>query len=350
MLRLTHKSAAFTLVELLVSIAIIGALVSLLIPSVQAARESSRRLACVNNQKQIGLAVVNYESVHKELPTAGTYASPKEAVSFFDRRDWRVDLKSGSNYSWLVQILPFLEESNLFDRLDLDSHITKNEPKLLKSQPSVFSCSSDEAADRFYTTSDEDYEDKPITQFGKGNYAGFSNPFHVDSFYQAGPLAHYGVRLQKITDGISSTLLLTEVRTRDVADDQRGAWMLPWAGSSLLSLDLHPLYYGRSTIDDDPNKYDFSIAPFTVGLNQTPNSRHADVLYHCSDLAGAQFEGLPCNNLWRLYISAAPRSLHPGGVNVGFLDGRVQFLSDDVDEVRMLYMINISDGEVVPSE
>ena len=90
--------------------------------------------------------------------------------------------------------------------------------------------------------------------------------------------------------------------------------------------------------------------PFTVGLNQTPNSQHADVLYHCSDLAGAQFEGLPCNSLWHLYISAAPRSLHPGGVNVGFLDGRVQFLSDDVDEVRMLYMINISDGEVVPSE
>ena len=349
MLRLTYKSTAFTLVELLVSIAIIGALVSLLLPSVQAARESSRRLACVNNQKQICLAVANYESVNKQLPTAGTYAPPQEALNY-SYRDWRVDLQSGSNYSWLVQILPFLEESNLYDRLDLDNHITENNPELLNSQPSVFSCPSDEATGRFYTTSDDDYQGKPTSQFGKGNYAGFSNPFHVDSFYQAGPLAHYGVRLQKITDGISSTLLLTEVRTRDTEDDQRGAWMLPWAGSSLLSLDLHPFYYGRTNILADPNNYDFSIAPFTVGLNQTPNSQHADVLYHCSDLAGAQFEGLPCNSLWRLYISAAPRSLHPGGVNVGFLDGRVQFLSDDVDEVRMLYMINISDGEVVPSE
>ena len=80
MLRLTYKSTAFTLVELLVSIAIIGALVSLLLPSVQAARESSRRLACVNNQKQICLAVANYESVNKQLPTAGTYAPPSKKL------------------------------------------------------------------------------------------------------------------------------------------------------------------------------------------------------------------------------------------------------------------------------
>ncbi len=349
MLRLTYKSTAFTLVELLVSIAIIGALVSLLLPSVQAARESSRRLACVNNQKQICLAVANYESVNKQLPTAGTYAPPSSALSF-SYEDWRVDLQSGPNYSWLVQTLPFLEEGNLYDRIDFSKHIAEQNLAVLLAQPSVFICPSDETFGLYYT-SDNDHQNKPTAQFGKGNYAGFSNPFHIDSFYQAGPLAHYGIGIQKITDGLSSTILLSEVRTRDVSDDQRGAWMLPWGGSSLLSLDLHPFYYRSSNSElIDPDNYDFRYNPSSVGLNQTPNSQHADVLYHCSDLAGAQFEGLPCNSLWRLYISAAPRSLHPGGVNVGFLDGRVQFLSDDVDEVRMLYMINISDGEVIPSE
>lgn len=346
--RVVNRSdSAFTLVELLVVIAIISVLVSLLLPAVQSAREASRRIRCVNNLKQLGLAIQNYESSIKKLPAAGNFAPPEEAVTF-NRGDWRVELRSGNNQSWLVTILPYVEESALRDQFDMNIHVAKTPATALEAQPPTYLCPSDFSQARFFVTSGDFTADENLSaKFGKANYAAYANPFHTDSFLQAGPIAHYGIPLRKITDGTSSTLLLSEVRTRDREDDQRGAWALPWSGATLLAMDLHPAYYGKADPEDDQRSIDFTPNARSIGLNQTPNSYQADVLYLCNDLPGAQFEGLPCNQAWSGYISASPRSLHPGGVNVSFLDGRVAFLKDDVDELAMVYMINVSDGEVV---
>jgi prepilin-type N-terminal cleavage/methylation domain-containing protein len=93
----------FTLVELLVVIAIIGVLVALLLPAVQASREAARRTQCNNNLKQIGLALLNYETSHGALPPGGLN-SPR----------------GGYGHSWWIRILPQLEKSSAFDAWDHD--------------------------------------------------------------------------------------------------------------------------------------------------------------------------------------------------------------------------------------
>ncbi len=92
---------AFTLVELLVVIAIIGILIALLLPAIQAAREAGRRAQCSNNLKQIGLALLNYESASKAFPPGGLWSG------------------NGSyGFSWIVRILPFAEENAIYQKLD----------------------------------------------------------------------------------------------------------------------------------------------------------------------------------------------------------------------------------------
>ena len=97
----------FTLVELLVVIAIIGILVGLLLPAVQAAREAARRMQCQNNLKQQGLAMMNYESAYKQFPSA--LMGCRFAVGAAPQDD---------GVSWAVAILPFMEQTALYNRLE----------------------------------------------------------------------------------------------------------------------------------------------------------------------------------------------------------------------------------------
>ena len=85
--------------------------------------------------------------------------------------------------------------------------------------------------------------------------------------------------------------------------------------------------------------------PLSLGYTQYPNGPNPDVLYECPDLVGEQFDHMPCTTEYWGYISSAPRSLHPGGVNVVYLDGHVGFLADDVDEYVMLHMVDPVDGK-----
>src|SRR5687768_2745695 len=100
------KSRGFTLVELLVVIAIIGILIALLLPAVQAARESARRSQCTNNLKQIGIALHNYHDTNSVLPFAGA--------------SWPVGPNQESTeHSWVIRVLPFVEQRSLYSNLDL---------------------------------------------------------------------------------------------------------------------------------------------------------------------------------------------------------------------------------------
>src|SRR3954449_12874833 len=99
---------AFTLIEILVVIAIIGLLVALLLPAVQSSREASRRLQCTNNLKQVGLALLNYESSHKRYPSG--------YVSTFDGSG----NDTGPGWGWASMILPQMEQPSLFNAVNFN--------------------------------------------------------------------------------------------------------------------------------------------------------------------------------------------------------------------------------------
>src|SRR5690348_5201307 len=100
-----RKAAGFTLVELLVVVAIIGLLVALLLPAIQSAREAARRTTCINNLKQIALALLNYHDVHSQFPLGAYSAVAEDHPAEED------------GLGWATQILPQLEEQAIYDKL-----------------------------------------------------------------------------------------------------------------------------------------------------------------------------------------------------------------------------------------
>lgn len=336
----SDRHAGFSLVELLVVIAIIGSLISLLLPAVQAARESARRLECTNQIRQLAMAVLNYESRSQQLPAAGTY----DANTLYYWTHNRIDLRSGTQHSWIVRILPFVEQQTLYDQFDFSQHITSNRSAPQATTLEALLCPSDDAAGRMFSLVGEKLGGS--TEFAKGNYAGYASPFHVDDFDFRGSIWLFGQPLRAVTDGLSNTLALSEVRTRDHRRDQRGAWALPWSGASLLAFDMHSLEY----IEEDQPAPPYLYQPLSLGQTQMPNGALPDVLYECPDLVGEQIDGMPCTDNSAGYISAAPRSLHPGGVNGAMLDGSVRFVANDADEVVMAYQISINDGRLTNYE
>ncbi len=224
----TTVRRGFTLVELLVVIAIIGVLVALLLPAVQAAREAARRAHCINNLKQTGLALANYETTHKEYPPGRLgcdFAGTEDCAGIPDRL--RTDA------SGFVLILPYLEQQALHDVLDpggeagayarLNTPAWQTPEKLaaLAQRPSAFVCPSN-ASEPFLDFDDNlgtniNWDPKPAT----GTYAfvnGINGPSIGPSFlrvkmHNTGPFNYLnGTSIREITDGLTHTYFVGEVR------------------------------------------------------------------------------------------------------------------------------------------
>ncbi len=339
---------AFTLVELLVVLAIIAVLISLLLPAVQNARESARRIQCVNHLKQLGLGIQTYQSFFGIYPASAIVDPPLKEPQGDPPQT--LDLRSGKMFSWAILVLPHLEEGNRHNHFDFNRTIF-DQPQ--EPQQEIFStmlCPSDAARDRYF-------EHPELTQgkrVAKGNYAAYVGPYHVDyQIFRGALTAGRSQQPSHIRDGLSNTIVLSEVRTRDNARDQRGAWALPWAGAGLLAFDMHPDDQSYENAARENPLY--TAGEYSLGLTQTPNAFRVthDMLYDCPDVATAQLEGMPCGTYnpdvtsESHYLSAAPRSHHPNGVNVTFMDGHVKLLTNDVDEMTMAYMVCINDEQPV---
>jgi prepilin-type processing-associated H-X9-DG protein len=260
----------------------------------------------------------------------------------------------GNRFSWAVIILPFIEEQSLFEKFDLSKQILFQDNQPQATTVPTYSCPSDTAGQNRFLYRDLGRQ----IEVAKGNYAAYTSPFHVDlQMVFPGALIAGGQKIGQIDDGTSATLMMTEVRTLDSPADQRGAWALPLPGASLLAFDMHPIGWkddhsdGETDVTDVHNRMTFVPNPAGIGNAQPPNNQgpNKDTIERCTEVAElALAAAMPCAQRVNPpgvngYMSAAPRSLHTGGVNAAFVDAHVVFLNEDVDDIAMARMVSIDD-------
>ena len=340
---------AFTLVELLVVIAIIAILIFMLLPAVNAAREAARRSSCTNKAKQVALAVVSFEAARGRLPSAGQV--DRNPTPNIVKGEFMPE--SGAATSWVVDILPYMEEEQLYEDFDFSQTVFRQKKEPQSQSLAALRCPSDGNGAAYF-------EHEILTKrkrFGKGNYAAYVSPVHVDLLMDwPGAMGggrwvtdgkRIGQKAREVSDGLSKTIMIAEVRQFDDDRDQRGAWALPWPGASVLALDVHHQ-------PGSPRLYE--PWPTTFESGQTPNhvGENVDILYDCIDQVGSEAQHMPCDsydtNTDNKYLSAAPRSYHAGGVVYANMDGSVGFLSDAVDAKIMALQVSINDGLLAEQE
>ena len=311
----TQKSRAFTLIELLVVIAIIAVLISLLLPAVQSAREAARRAQCINNLKQIGIALANYESSNGCFPMG-------------DSSDWYPEW--GTHW---VGHGAFLSMSQFFEQGSIYNAVNFSTPFFRDESMTAFSF----GVGTLWCPSDPTITDK--FDIPDGNYVSGAHPYFVaytsytnctglwfyntrnypDGSYASSPNPaktadqrglfwnRSAVKLASITDGTSNTIavgehahgLLSDVDTGDYYTSFERRYWHWWCDGA------------------------FGDTMFTTMYPMNPQKRMRDGEWDSS-----------ANTQTTAYISAAS-SFHPGGCNFTFVDGSVRFIKESIDSWQL---------------
>lgn len=368
--RSATRRNAFTLVELLVVIAVIGILVGLLLPAVQAAREAARRMQCGNNMKQIGLAIHNYHGAHRSIPTTTT--GP----------DSMGNACGSGFYSWLAMVLPYVEQGNLYESIDfdrplsdhcnyahssdyLDYGIDPNHPNADAARTLVgtYLCPSDPAGVVQFHDGGE--------QLAPGNYAGNvgwpmlaywpgndtplerqNGVFGLHNPMQPDPWQVPQVKFRDITDGLSNTAAVAERKIsaatfidtwwggRIVSPDTDEN-MQSFCGSAIRARSLERwVPYCGSVTHGDPGYAEKHGHAWISGWTFAANTyMHVMPIgeRNCHIYGG---EGIG-NNM------VTPGSYHTGGVHVLMADGSVSFRSESIDLPLWWSMGSVNGGENV---
>jgi prepilin-type N-terminal cleavage/methylation domain-containing protein/prepilin-type processing-associated H-X9-DG protein len=341
--RIARPRRGFTLIELLVVIAIIAVLIALLLPAVQAAREAARRAQCVNNLKQIGLGMHNYQSANSCLPYG---------------------MKGCCWGTWAVPILPYVEQQAMFNAWNsygnnLNTAVDTNfryggacNATVVSSRISAYLCPSDgnntQLTNEYtstingvqFTVKSANY----VVNFGGINqqqgtpsgssvlpymtYNGVQYPFLGAPFTDIGsPLPDIStgtgqgaltgsVDFAAITDGLTNTMMTSElvISTQSPNHDLRG--LVWWAYGTAFSGFLTP----------NTTKPDW--AQSASNCNLTGNNP-------------------PCIGGPTNFVALAARSRHPGGVNVGMCDGSVRFIKNTVNPTTYMALSSTRGGEII---
>lgn len=310
---LNTSRRGLTLIELLVSFAVIAVVLSLIVPAVLSARESARRTHCLSNLRQLGLALHAYHDAHRVLPPAGHVNA----------------------FSQFAALLPHLEQAALHRQIDFGQAPTSETNAAVAgvSLP-LLHCPSDPAL-------------RAPSKYGKNSYVGNAGTGLHTEGEETGIFIHWPlsapikpIRLLDISDGLSTTAAFSELLIGDSSRHLlRNIWLTPteWYGAA----NADRLLADCEALRSNPGLGD----PWSRG-GRWIDSDHTMTRYNHSQTPNR----LACTNHGDVYTAVmTAASLHPGGVHVGFCDGSTRMVADSVDLTIWRALGSRAGGERVDS-